>query len=156
MLGGGPDGHTPPVARRVSELERPQCNCPALGPFLLGLGGNARSTQASTCHRLTMALASRVSESLSFSFSLLSLNIFCVLLQDLGTLVGRHDPKRTRRFKLGHEGSNTDSTRFPVLAELGHSPIQNRPLLDSKTEFNGLGGLRNHIRNRAALLPRHI
>jgi hypothetical protein len=26
---------TPPVTRRVSELERPQCNCPALGPFLL-------------------------------------------------------------------------------------------------------------------------
>ncbi len=25
---------TPPAACRVSELERPQCNCPALGPFL--------------------------------------------------------------------------------------------------------------------------
>ena len=25
---------TPPVPRRVSELERPQCNSPALGPFL--------------------------------------------------------------------------------------------------------------------------
>ena len=36
MLGGGPDGHTPPVTRRVSELERPQCNCPVLGPFLYG------------------------------------------------------------------------------------------------------------------------
>ena len=32
-----------------------------------------------------------------------------------------------------------------VLAELGHSEIQNRPLLDSKTEFNGIGGLRAHI-----------
>ena len=28
MLGGAPIG-TPPVTRRVSELERPQCNCPA-------------------------------------------------------------------------------------------------------------------------------
>src|SRR3981081_223162 len=28
----------------------------------------------------------------------------------------------------------------------GHSQIQNRPLMDSKTEFNSLGGLRNHIR----------
>ena len=36
MLGGGPDGHNPPVTRRVSELERPQCNCPALGPLLYG------------------------------------------------------------------------------------------------------------------------
>jgi hypothetical protein len=26
----------PPVTRRVSELERPQCNCPVLGPFLYG------------------------------------------------------------------------------------------------------------------------
>ena len=36
MLGGCPDGHNPPVTRRVSELERPQCNSPALGPFLWG------------------------------------------------------------------------------------------------------------------------
>ena len=26
------------------------------------------------------------------------------------------------------------------------SPVQSRPLLDSKTEFNGVGGLRTHIR----------
>ena len=36
MLGGGPDGQHPPCPRRVSELERPQCNCPALGPVLFG------------------------------------------------------------------------------------------------------------------------
>jgi hypothetical protein len=35
MLGEGPDRPTPPVTCRVSELERPQCNCPALGPFPL-------------------------------------------------------------------------------------------------------------------------
>ncbi len=36
MLGGGPDGHAaqPPVTCRASELERPQRNCPTLGPFL--------------------------------------------------------------------------------------------------------------------------
>jgi hypothetical protein len=28
-----------------------------------------------------------------------------------------------------------------VLAEIGHSPFQNRPLLDSKIEFDGIGGL---------------
>src|SRR5258708_36015873 len=32
MLGGGPDGHTPPVTRRVSELERPQLT-PRWGRF---------------------------------------------------------------------------------------------------------------------------
>src|ERR1700687_735012 len=30
--------------------------------------------------------------------------------------------------------------RNRVLAEIGHSRFQNRPLLDSKTEFNGLSG----------------
>jgi hypothetical protein len=34
--GGRPRWAHPPVTRRVSELERPQCNCPALGPFLYG------------------------------------------------------------------------------------------------------------------------
>jgi len=34
--GEAPMGTTPPVTRRVSELERPQCNCPVLGPFLYG------------------------------------------------------------------------------------------------------------------------
>jgi hypothetical protein len=33
--GGRPRWAHPPVTRRVSELERPQCNCPALGPFSL-------------------------------------------------------------------------------------------------------------------------
>jgi hypothetical protein len=33
---GGPPWAQPPVTRRVSELERPQCNCPALGPLLYG------------------------------------------------------------------------------------------------------------------------
>jgi hypothetical protein len=37
------------------------------------------------------------------------------------------------------------STDFSVLAEIGHSQIQNRPLLVCKTEFNGVGGLRTHI-----------
>src|ERR1700738_3020498 len=46
------------------------------------------------------------------------------------------------------------STRPPVLAELGHSRIQSRPLLPSKTEFNRIGELRNHIRNRAGVTPR--
>src|SRR5258706_8550326 len=32
---GRPRWAHPPAPRRVSELERPQCNCPALGPFLL-------------------------------------------------------------------------------------------------------------------------
>ena len=34
--GGRPRWAHPPVTRRVSELERPQCNCPVLGPFLYG------------------------------------------------------------------------------------------------------------------------
>ncbi len=41
-------------------------------------------------------------------------------------------------------------------AELGYSQIQDRPVLDSKIQFNGLGGLRNHIRNRAGLPHRHF
>ena len=34
--GEAPIGPHPPVAYRVSKLERPQCNCPALGPFWFG------------------------------------------------------------------------------------------------------------------------
>ena len=36
--GEAPMEHTPLSPRRVSELERPQCSRPALGPFLLGCG----------------------------------------------------------------------------------------------------------------------
>jgi hypothetical protein len=32
-------------------------------------------------------------------------------------------------------------------AKFANSQIQNRPLLDSKTEFNGVGGLRTYLRN---------
>ena len=37
MLGEAPIRSTPQVTCRASELERPQCNCPVLGPFLLSL-----------------------------------------------------------------------------------------------------------------------
>src|SRR6266849_102696 len=47
--GGGTDRFTPQVTCRASELERPQCNCPVLGPFLLGLFGNP----GPTCRDLT-------------------------------------------------------------------------------------------------------
>src|ERR1700682_2078248 len=33
-----------------------------------------------------------------------------------------------------------------VLAEIGHSPFQNGPLLDFKKEFHGTGGLGTYIR----------
>jgi hypothetical protein len=44
-----------------------------------------------------------------------------------------------------------EQTRGLVPAEIGHSRIRNRPLSASKTEFNGIGELRNHIRNRAGV-----
>src|SRR5260370_15494155 len=41
--GGRPRWVHPPATRRVSELERPQCNCPVLGPFLYGDAPKTRS-----------------------------------------------------------------------------------------------------------------
>jgi hypothetical protein len=40
-----------------------------------------------------------------------------------------------------------------ALAELDHWRIHSRPLSASKIEFNGIGELRNHIRNRAGVPP---
>jgi hypothetical protein len=55
--GEAPIGPPPKSTCRASELERPQCNCPAPGPFLLGLRFIIRVGRLGRNQRPTIALA---------------------------------------------------------------------------------------------------
>jgi hypothetical protein len=46
-------------------------------------------------------------------------------------MISKAQIKDTANRKLGHRGSNTDSTAISVLAEIGHCWFQNRPLTET-------------------------